>query len=275
MRKVTVMLPAVLATFEAIQEAIRVARVNETAIVLISGPSGDGKTEAVTAAAEKFDGAFMIRAHQVMTPFELLATWARQIFGCWGSERWSYRLRAELIKELKHRECKGRFTVFDEADYLARSRGHELLNIVRDIADETAHPLVLVSVSRLARRLAAASDFTAQIKSRLIGEVHFSSPSIEDAETLAQELLEVPFDSDLIEWCLKRSGQTLRGLIRWFEKFEAAALAAKLRKVGLRQARGLGLIPDSTPRAVQVLEVASGSPAENISNHDEVERQRA
>jgi len=258
MKSIGVMLPSVVAMLEAVEDASSIAHNHNAAFVLLQGPAGSGKTFSAGILAQART-TYYLRAHAVLTPRTLLSEWIYAIVGWHPAEKFLSELHARLVGEL--RSSPGAVTIIDEADYLALGAHHHLLNIVRDVADLAGHPIVLISVTALARRLAAPTAFTAQISSRVTSHVSFAAPTAADAEVMGRELLEVTFDRDLITWCFGHSDASLRGLVRQFEKIETGAVAAGLkgRKLSLRQARSLGLVPEA--RGVRAVETATIAPA--------------
>jgi hypothetical protein len=271
MKALDIIFPNIIAGLEAVEEATSLAREHSGSIILLQGSSGSGKTHFAKILTQSRP-VFYLRAYQVLTLRMFLAEWIHSIVGFWPMEKFLAGLWDRLLAELRggpyqtnNHATAGAVTVIDESDYLASGPRHQLLNVIRDVADAVGHTVVLISVSTLAHRLAAPSAFTSQVTNRIVSSVHFDAPTLADAELAARELLEVNFAPDLVSWCYAHSDGSLRGLLRHFQKVESGALAAGLasRRLGLKQARSLGLVPDSRPaRVVETATIAA--PADDL-----------
>jgi hypothetical protein len=144
---------------------------------------------------------------------------------------------------------------------------HDLLNLFRDVSDETGCLIVFLSVGRLAARFLRPTPFTETITSRLAARIEFRPPNMKDAMLLASELVEgVRFEPNLVGACLSASSDSLRALLSIYAEIESAARSAGVtgnlsveKSEQLRAFAGFapiskttraGIAPSATERAV-------------------------
>ncbi len=156
----------------------------------------------------------------------------------------------------------------DEADYLSRNRGrHDLLDVARDIYDESGSSIIFISVTHLAKRLAAPAGYRETVTSRIGARVKFERASIADATLLARELLEgVEFDRDVVTYCVHDAAGSLRVLLNRYAEIEKLAQAAGVDRVSLAtldELRRMADMPtvDSAAKPASQGEIADPAPA--------------
>lgn len=240
---------------------------------VITGPSGTGKTFLGEVLLSEVSGIALPAAQSWVTGATrtdqrtMLVELLKEI-GDWYPSGYSvHQLYQELIEQIYKREIK--LIIIDEGDYLALRPRHELLNLLRDVADRTHVAILFLSVLDLAKRFAKPTEFTETLTSRTVGTVEFRRPSIEDAMLFAKTLVEnVTLKKDLVAWCLRASRASVRGLLRLFAEIElAAGNAGHTGSLSLKEAVEfrLGPVPTLLKDAPVVAEPApEQKPAEHV-----------
>lgn len=214
---------------------------------LIHGPAGAGKTTAVQLICSEHSDACYIRAKLIwrsrsMTP--ILTDLLDCINRCWGAEWHSTQfLYRSLLEQLASRP--NTLLVVDEADYLVKGANHDLLDLLRDLADQARIRIVFTSINSLARLLTStASGFLEAVTSRIGGVVEFRRASIADGVLLARDLLEgVSLERDVVNYFLRAANGSLRVLLGLFEQLERHANAAKINIVTLEHCADFKMMP--------------------------------
>jgi hypothetical protein len=154
-----------------------------------------------------------------------------------------HALYSVVAQQLDRRRAS--YVVVDEADYLVLSQKFiPLVNVLRDMSDETGIGFLLISVTRVAERIEAEDAFVETVKSRIVAQEEFLPPSRRDAMMFARELVEeIIFEPDLVAWCLETVQQSLRPLIRLYGQIEAAAKAQITGALSFKRAVEIGLEP--------------------------------
>jgi hypothetical protein len=108
------------------------------------------------------------------------------------------------------------------------------MQLCRDLSDQGGAVIVFVSVKRLATRLAKPDVYDETICTRLATDsIRFARPSLADAQKLADELLDVVLDSDVVASALAASDHSIRPLMAAFAEIERVATAAKVDRLSL------------------------------------------
>jgi len=212
-------------------------------VILWKGPTGTGKTSVAELAINKWGGWYW-RARQVSTIRSMLSELLTALGGCHLD--YLHQRTASLYERLRNQllEVRPALLAVDESDYLVRRIAHhDMLNVLRDLADDTGAIIIFISVTQLAQHLATPGPFLETISSRVCAQVEFKRPSLADAEILARELLEgVKFDRDLISFCLRASAGSIRPLLRLYAEIERGAKWAGLSgSLSLAKCAALGL----------------------------------
>ena len=231
----------------------------------LEGPAGVGKTSFAKLFAEKF-GAVYYSVAEVETAHSLLGGIDKALNGFSSCEYGQRLWLSRLIEDLKRRHWP--LILLDEADRLDRIRhGINLLEVCRDLHDRGESPIILLSISHLARRLAnPAVGYAAAFSSRVGARIRFEGASLEDAELLARSLIEdVTLEQDLLQECVAQSSGSYRPLLRLFEQIERTAKSAGIRTISLAKWRQLasfaglpeGAEPPRRPNAKQTAKIAA------------------
>jgi DNA transposition AAA+ family ATPase len=203
-------------------------------LAVVEGPAGTGKTSVAKNAAKQSGGIFF-SVPEIVTACSLYSGIVNAANrGVIVELHSTQRLLERLISDLENAGWPPIF--LDEADRLDRVRGGiSLLEATRDIHDFSGSPIVLFSIGPLARRLLSPmGGLPEAFSTRVVKQIRFERASLEDAQLLAQRLLEdVKFDADLIAHCVAASGGSFRPLLALYSEIERLARAAGIDKIGL------------------------------------------
>lgn len=232
-------------------------------LLLVVGPAGCGKTSFGRLIVQQHGGA-LVRARQTWAPASAMNDSLAAIDEFCAGYRSAHEGYRKLVQQVQEKSLS--CLVLDEADYLIRGGRHDLLNIFRDLSDETGAPVVFLSVQHLAKRLAAPTAFVETVASRLAAQVRFERPTMADAALLSRELLEgVSFERDLISFLLQAAGGSVRRLISLYADVEAAARSVAVEgNLSLARCEKLGFIARPTRAPAKT---ASDSNDENVDAH--------
>lgn len=127
------------------------------ALQLVVGSAGSGKTTFAKAIVRQYGGV-LVRARQTWTAPSMLNDVLSAILGWHAGYYSAHQAYGKLIEQLSQEPIS--CLAIDEADYLDRGARHELLNVIRDVSDETeSTPIIFLSVQSLAKRLATPTPF--------------------------------------------------------------------------------------------------------------------
>jgi DNA transposition AAA+ family ATPase len=197
---------------------------------LFSGVPGMGKTFTATEIAKRYGGVIFVRAQRIWDtagsarPLVLGLNEAIKGHSFGASLQSAYQ---NLLIEL--RSGKISLIIIDEADYLAgrvRTYNCPVLDVCRDLADQSGVPFLFISVHNLAHRLTNPSPFLETISSRLAGHAEFKRLSLSDAVKLAALVEDVHLDKGLIGVLLRMARGSIRPLLGLYSQLEIAATKA-------------------------------------------------
>lgn len=114
-------------------------------IALFYGPSGYGKTVASAYVAAQLGGVY-IRPHSVWTSLTLVRNLAAEV-GIAKTARTVPDILGQIIDELR---ANPRLLIFDEMEFLVK---RQLVEIIRDVLDETAVPVMMIGEETLPGKL--------------------------------------------------------------------------------------------------------------------------
>lgn len=118
---------------------------------------------------------------------------------------------------------------FDEADYLLDKTA--LLNITRDLYDETRTPIIFIVTDEIQQRFRQLEKFG----KRIAKWVKFQPCSQDDAELLASEVCEVSVAQDLITHLNIRGRGEIGNLVLGLGQIEDFAKDKKLQEIDRKQ----------------------------------------
>lgn len=160
-----VQLPRGFVELEAAQRMLVVVRqaINHSAIGVIVGPAGVGKTMTLQAAASMFAGSILIRISQSTTRSTgLMNEFARAM----GTPRRN-GVAATFRTVIDALRGTNRLILIDEAHKLTELG----LEAIRDVHDEAGVPIILCGTSRLRQSVSDHTMFYGQMSSRIIARV--------------------------------------------------------------------------------------------------------
>lgn len=173
---------------------------------LLWGLPGEGKSTTVAYAVNTLDGVFL-RANACWTVTSMLGALMVELGQAAG------RFRAPMLDAAVRCLMERQRPIFiDEADYLLRQE--QMVDVMRDIYDNTGCPVVMIGMEKLAREIQANGRFAR----RITQWVEFSGIGPADARTLADTICEVGVADDLLarlhEASRKNIGRMTTGLSR-------------------------------------------------------------
>lgn len=150
-------------------------------LALVYGDHGFGKTNAIIWWATRND-AIYVRANNEMTQGALLKFIVEEL-----GERPFYLMQENYNLILRHLKQNPQIIIVDETDYLIGNKN--VIEILRDIQDNTGAPIVLVGMGVIDKKIARYRHFDDRIFQKLKFE-HFNE---EDIREILSELTELNF----------------------------------------------------------------------------------
>lgn len=242
-------------------------------LLIVRGPAGCGKTHFWKTFIREHDGIF-VRASQSWSTRARMRdaqSMLRDLLKALGGYTEGVFGVHVLYQEVKNRIDQAGILLIcvDEADYLNVS----LLNVLRDLADETGVGIICLSVTNLAALLASGTPYIETITSRMMRVVEFVRPNLNDALVLARQSVEgISIQRDLAAFCLRAGRGSVRGLIRIFEELETAAVNAGLEgALSLKKCLELELDPIAALNEAMQAEAGTQSKPQQSAEEQAVE----
>lgn len=181
---------------------------NSARMALFYGSYGIGKTWAIEKlAAQEDKNIIFLRAEEVWTKSYLV----KKIGIEFGVENQKISDTSDEIK--RHLRIDDRIIVVDEVDKLLTSAKHELLEIFRDLTDQTSCVVIFIGMEQSALKWARYGHYYSRL--RLI---KLTANTPEDMRAFC-DLCEVKIEDDLVKYFDKRFGN-LRNVQRILEDIE-------------------------------------------------------
>lgn len=193
-------------------ERLRERPLGTPGIALVWGKPGLGKTTAIAWYANQVNAVY-VRAYRCCTPLGLLQDICAEL----GLER--YRSHKQCLDEVTRALTEEERPLFiDEADYLVESTA--LIEVVRDIHDLSAAPLMLIGMDQIAKKVRRYPQF----ESRVMQWMQFAECDAQDARKIADDMLEgVQVTDDLLAHLLVTAKGEIRRLVVGLAQIEAKA----------------------------------------------------
>ena len=194
-------------------------------IALVYGGYGLGKSETIKWWTFKNDCIY-VRANQGMSSRWLLSDIAEElnVESYWHIEETFNEIEKALIKSHKT-------IIIDEVDYLVDKKSIETL---RDLHDRTGCPLVLVGMANVNVKLARYPH----LMDRVYKKYEFQKYTSEDIKQILEELTEIPFTNDGLEYLSSRENQ-FRQIVKLLNKIEKKAKTNQIKLLDENTLRGL------------------------------------
>jgi DNA transposition AAA+ family ATPase len=190
-------------------EQVRERHPSEPGIILIHGAAGTGKTISLTYLAVQSD-AICVTMSPLDTRFSAIGRIAREAgVRPARSAAATYDLIAEALA------VNPRSIFVDESDFLPAA----CFEAIRVLHDLIGIPVVLACMPDLRDRLGRMPHMTR----RIAAEVEFGALSIEDAQLVTAELMEVQIGGDLVERFHRKSKGLIAGFCRELAEAEVFA----------------------------------------------------
>jgi hypothetical protein len=192
-------------------------------LVVLSAPPGFGKTKAAAHVVPSMNGIH-IRVRTTWTPGTLLQSLLKE-FAVPPKHKCDEMFEQLIeIQEKLHRPI-----FFDEADYLLEKSS--LLNITRDLHDETRTTIVFIVTDEIERRFRQLEKFG----KRIVKWIKFYPCSLEDTELLASEVCEIKVAADLLAHLHIRGKGEIGNLVMGLGNIEDFAKEQKLQEIDRKQ----------------------------------------
>jgi hypothetical protein len=206
------------------EETLRTRALGVPGIGVIWGPTGFGKTTAITwLANQPRVNAVYVHAMATWTPTAMLGAIMRELD---DEQRPRCAVMVDFIVRQLAREDRPLFV--DEADYLTDDK--KLLDTLRDLHDMSTTPLILIGMKNFQRRVTHRE----QIAGRVSQWLEFQPADLKDARTLCDEVCEVKVNDELLSALHRGAGGSMRGMIVGLSRIETFARAEGLSGVSLK-----------------------------------------
>ena len=190
---------------------------------LIYGSPGIGKTGSAIWYADKKDAVyFRIKAHvRQKTLLEGLAKELGQV-------------PARKIDDLYNQVCSTlnefpRLVIIDEIDYLIDTS--KAIHTIRDLADETAAPFLLIGMMHAERKLLKLEHLYDRLQAHII---HLKPLTFPDVKWFVQQVCEVQLEDSVIDQIGRVSGGKLRKIFIEIYKAEKIARINDVQTVTMK-----------------------------------------
>lgn len=182
---------------------------------ILWGAPGEGKTTILAYATNQFNGIF-IRARRSWTMTSLLESIVTEMGGTVNGRR--SKMEDWIEKKLME-SAEERIILVDEADYLfGRSMAsNDMLDVLRDIYDQTGTPVILAGMENIARRIQEEGRFARRITSW----VEFKGIDLDDARIVADTLCDVTVADDLLAHLHKECKASIGNIVPGLSKIES------------------------------------------------------
>jgi DNA transposition AAA+ family ATPase len=185
---------------------------------ILWGEPGEGKTTVMAYATNQFNGIFL-RAKRGWTMTSLLET---MIVEMGGAPMWRRSRMEDWIEKQLMESREERIILVDEADYLFTGRsmaGNDMLDVLRDIYDQTGTPVILAGMENIARRIQEEGRFARRITSW----VEFKGIDLDDARIVADTLCEVAVGDDLLAHMHRECKASIGNIVPALSRIETFA----------------------------------------------------
>jgi hypothetical protein len=177
---------------------------------------------------------------------DILSQIKHQGRGWSGQCEYSYR---GSLQELFHEAASALadrripFFLVDEADRADAGRRFVVLNVLRDLVDESGACCALLGTDVIRHRLAVPGPYLSQVSSRVVQTVEFTRPSLGDVRKIA-ESHNVKLADEMLKFLIMEVRGSLRLVVDRLRMIEAVAREAGLQEKVLDFAtcRRLGVI---------------------------------
>lgn len=204
--------------FVALMDTLQNLPSNIPKLALVYGEHGLGKTNTIIWWATRND-AIYVRANNEMTQNGLLKEIVEEL-----GERPFYLMQENFKLILKHLKQESKIIIVDEVDYLIGTKN--VIEVLRDIQDNTGSPIVLVGMGAADRKIARFKH----LEDRLYQKLKFEPFEIEDIKEIIEELTDLKFDESAIKYIATRTNQ-FRQLVKLIDKLEKLSITNKFTEI--------------------------------------------
>jgi DNA transposition AAA+ family ATPase len=190
---------------------------------LLWGQPGEGKSTTVAFATNTLDGIYL-RANTCWTVTSMLQALMVELGQPQG------RFKAPMVESSIRCLMEQPRPIFvDEADYLLRQA--DMLDVMRDIYDNTGSPVVLIGMETMARKVQTNGRFAR----RITQWVEFRGISLADARTLAETICEAGVEDDLLARLHEAARANIGRMTTGLSRIEQLAKINGMENVSLSQ----------------------------------------
>lgn len=211
-------------------KAVEQRGAREASLMLVTGPAGLGKSEAVDRFAVDTNAVYL-RAKETWTKRGLLVEMAETLRI--QTNATNHEMQARIIGAIGPRQTP---IIIDEAEFTVRSSA-SILECVRDISDLTETLVILVGMETIESRIARYP----QISSRINQVVHFQPLTDQDVQLACKQLAEVEIDAELVRELRRQSEGKMRLVMNGIATIERIARSNSLDRATADAFKGVEL----------------------------------
>lgn len=223
------------ANFKKVREVLdalkneEIEEFNSARMALLHGSFGIGKTWTIEKiAANEPKNIIFLRAEEVWNKSFLIKKIGVEL----GVDSGKITETSEQIKERLRLE--DRIMIVDEVDKLLTGAKHELLEVFRDLTDQTSCVIIFIGMEQSAVKWAKYGHYYSRLRLHKLEKM-----TLEDIKAFC-ELSEVKIENDLVAHFDKKYGN-LRQIKRKIEALEELCLLKDIESVNLRTYKDLGV----------------------------------
>jgi len=187
---------------------------------LVYGEPGLGKSQTALWLVCKYD-AIYLRATNLMTGRWLLEELVKEL-----DEIPRYLTSDNFNLVVKKLKQKPKIIFIDEIDYLMNN--YKSIETLRDIHDETGSPIIFIGMGLAHRKL----ERYKHLYDRFLEILKFETFGINDLSQIINQLSEIPFTSDTIEY-IHRKYNRFRQIVQLINQLETFAKDNNLAEINL------------------------------------------
>lgn len=223
--------------FHAGMEAVQAAPPKDSKMALVYGAYGTGKTETVMKFSRD-NGYPYVRCHKIDTArtlIERIVVEYRVVPRRRAAELYDQAVDAMMDSD--------RWLLVDEVDYLLDGHGGaKMIEMLRDLHDDTDVPVILIGMDSTLSKLKARG--LSHLIDRFRALMRFEPFNAEGMADLARQICEVELTDEAVAKITAQSRGRIRPAKMWFDAAERWARRNNVAQVGLEHLAKLRVVTD-------------------------------